>query len=75
MRLVTSSSVFESIRSRILPIAWVGWSINCISELLKIKSQKAFDEVEVEKRVCQLMSGKLKSPVIMTCVDRLDWAI
>ena len=41
-----------------------------------MKSQKAFDNVEVEERVCQLMSGRLKSPAIITYyVDWLDWTI
>ena len=40
VRLVTNSSEFESTRSRILPLTWVGRSINWVSELSKTDSQK-----------------------------------
>ena len=61
--------------SRILPLIWVGWSISWVSELSKTKSQKALDAGEVVESESQLMSGKLKSPVIMVSVDELDWTI
>ena len=51
MRLVTQSHELGSIRSRILPLMCVDWSINWINELLKTKSQKVLNEGEVDESV------------------------
>ena len=57
-------SLFVIIRSRVLPLTWVGSVTSCDRLCSNMKSQKREDDWVAPVRVAQLISGILKSPMM-----------
>ena len=61
--------VLESTISKIFPLICVGESTNWTKLWSNIRSQKQVERGDVPVSVLQLVSGRLKSPTIITCSE------